>query len=477
MRPHALALSCVVQVLCSALVAQGQRPARIEGRITDSVHARPLAGAMVMLTRRSPEPVMHRSVVTDERGRYRIDSLVPGRYSVLYTHPLVDSLALILPAAELTLAEGEQRQLDFALPSQRAILGAVCAGLSSSANVGAIVGEVTDADASDAAVRDGIVVIGWEELSVDRQTLATHAEPHAQGVRINTDGGFRFCGLPTGTWISMQVQRNGRAGSLVPVMVPEDAALLVTHISYSASSSRPLDTDPADTASAFVRGTATLRGRVTTMDGVPLGDALLRVPDAGIGARTDSAGRFVLERLPAGSQTLEARRIGYRYEQLRVDLHPGVISEVTLALDRAVSLDSIRVVARRSLYREFENRARQGAFGTFLREEDIERLGGNSVASIIRAIPGWRVEGGGYSSTILPPGRGITSLWRAGFGGDAGASAPGCRVNVVIDGVQNMDIDLVKPGEIAAIELYRDGIGAPLSYRSACGLVVIWTKQ
>lgn len=478
MKRPSLALLCLASVFTVAPPARAQQPARIEGTITDSVHTRPLVGAMVMLTRQSPEPATHRSVFTDEKGRYRVDSLLPGDYTVLYTHPLVDSLGLVLPARELTLEAGEHRRLDFALPSSRSIIAAACVGLPYPEGTGALLGEVTNADANDASITDGIVILGWEEMSVDPQTLAAHSEPRVQAVEINSSGGFRFCNVPTGTWLTMQVQRGARAGSLVPAMIPEDAGVLVTHISYSPSSTRSLNADSADTSAVFLRGTAGLRGIATTMSGEPLPDVLLRVPDAGVGDRTDASGRFSLANLPAGTQTLEARRLGYRYEQLKVDLRPGVISEVTLALDRAVSLDSILIVARRSRYPEFERRAQHAGFGKYLREEDIQRMGGNTVGDIIRQMPGWAVIGGIFSTTILPPGRGITSLWRAGLGSPRGTSDGGgvCSANIVIDGMQNMDIDLVRPSDIAGMEFYRNEDGAPYPYRAGCGLVIIWTK-
>lgn len=467
----------VAATLVALLPAAAQRSGRLEGEIIDSVHSRPLVGAMVMITRLAPLPSTLVSAVTDDHGRYRVDSLSPGRYSVLFAHPWLDSLALTLPARIVTIAAGESARADFSVPSATSIVAAACVGLHSPAGTGALVGEVTDADANDAPVPDGVVAIAWEEVVVDRQTLAATSLPHSQAVPINRAGEFRFCGVPTGIWLSLQVQRASRAGSLVPAMVPEDAGLLMTRISYSGTSSRPLNADSSDASGGFLRGSASLQGTVVTTDGRPLSGVLLRVPDAGIGARTDSRGRFALDGLPAGTQALEARRLGYRFEQLKVDLRAGVTSEVELALDRAVNLDSIRVVARRSLYREFERRAKQGGFATYLRQNDIERLSGGTMSSLVRAVPGWRVEGGGFSSVILPPGRGITSLWRVGLGGDGGASVPGCRVNVVIDGMQNMDLAMVVPSEIAAMEFYRDNIGAPMTYRSDCGLVLIWTKR
>ena len=52
-----------------------------------------------------------------------------------------------------------------------------------------------------------------------------------------------------------------------------------------------------------------------------------------------------------------------------------------------------------------------------------------------------------------------------------------CDANVVIDGMQHQDINLVAPSSIAGIEIYRGAAGAPAEYDSSCGVVVIWTKR
>jgi hypothetical protein len=52
-----------------------------------------------------------------------------------------------------------------------------------------------------------------------------------------------------------------------------------------------------------------------------------------------------------------------------------------------------------------------------------------------------------------------------------------CAANVVIDGMQHQDINLVRPQDVGAMEIYRGSAGAPVEYDSACGVIVIWTKR
>ena len=75
--------------------------------------------------------------------------------------------------------------------------------------------------------------------------------------------------------------------------------------------------------------------------------------------------------------------------------------------------------------------------------------------------PGFRVEGGFATPRIYTT--------RSAFGR--------CEVNVVVDGLQGMDILFVRPDQIAAMEFYTSWAGAPPGYRAECGLILIWTKR
>src|SRR3954447_25061630 len=93
-----------IATLCAVAHADAQLPtARIEGVVTDSVHARPLLGALVFATPVGSRGSVIRSVLSDVQGHYLIDSLAPGKYAVDFTHAFADSLVLNVPPASVTV--------------------------------------------------------------------------------------------------------------------------------------------------------------------------------------------------------------------------------------------------------------------------------------------------------------------------------------------------------------------------------------
>jgi hypothetical protein len=274
--------------------------------------------------------------------------------------------------------------------------------------------------------------------------------------------------VPTDTYLLVQLQWSGRAGSPLQISVPEDAGVAVRNLSLSASASRPIvvldSTAGGDTTVAPpLRGTATLAGTVRAPGGQPLADAEVRVMDAEGAARTDPAGRFSLANQPAGTQLVEVRRVGYLLGKFPVELRSGRTVEQSMQLARIVSLDSIRIVARRGRYREFDARARRKGFGTFLTEQQIEQRHAFETSDLLR-MSGMRISGTGLDTKIIS-GRGVQSIMGP------------CYTNIVIDGIQHQDINLVRPEDVGAMEIYKGQAGAPIEYDTACGVVVIHTKR
>jgi hypothetical protein len=52
-----------------------------------------------------------------------------------------------------------------------------------------------------------------------------------------------------------------------------------------------------------------------------------------------------------------------------------------------------------------------------------------------------------------------------------------CEANVVVNGVEHQDINLVDPANIGAIEAYAGPADAPVQYDRPCGVIVIWLKR
>ncbi|HEX6747115.1 MAG TPA: carboxypeptidase regulatory-like domain-containing protein [Longimicrobium sp.] len=191
--------------------------------------------------------------------------------------------------------------------------------------------------------------------------------------------------------------------------------------------------------------------------------------------RTDRDGFFVFELRSPGAYRIRTQRIGYRTntsEPMDVQLRQTVQVEVKLSTGD-VELEPIRVTAKsepphsRALEQEgFFDRERIG-FGKFLTQYEIQQRAPLETSEVFRGVPGvGLVPAGGthYNITITR-------------GGD------NCSPRIILDnmGVEQQDLDnLVKPGDIAGIEVYRGPSEIPgrwLGQRSTCGLIVIWTRR
>jgi hypothetical protein len=477
MRPHLarLAAASLASVITgSVLGAQTPATGTIAGTITDSVRAKPAAGATVLLTRLSPEPSEFRSTVTDDKGRFRFDTLVAGRYSVAFATDYLDSLSINVPPREVMLATGRLQRVDFATPSGGTLRAAACPGLRLSSDKGAVIGEVTNAD-SDRPLGGAQVAVSWTELAVDS---ALHAVTTQRGGMVAADslGHYRLCGVPTDTYLMVQVQDSGRAGSVLTLTVGHDGGVIRRDLSLSLASARSiasLDSSAAaaarhDTvATPLLTGTATLTGIVHGASGQPMPQAEVRIRGAAGVARTDSAGRFTLTVQPAGSQLLETRHIGYLLSQTAVELRGGRTTDVSVLLTRIVSLDSIRVVAQRSRYPEFEERRRsKSGSGRFLDEEQIEHQHAMQASDLLRMVHGFRVEGSGLDTQVYTT-----------HGNFEMSSMGPCKANIVVNGIEHQDINLIDPANIGAIEAYAGPADAPVQYDRPCGVIIIWLKR
>jgi len=444
-----------------------QATGRIEGTITDSIHGAPLVNANVLAVRIEPEPSVSSGASTDARGRYHIDSLAAGRYMVEFASPLLDSLEITLPPREASVVQGRVTRIDFALPSGQTLRLAACPGVALDQGTGAVVGRLSDAD-TDQPLAGAKIVVAWRDLTVDRKTMTPSIGERTGVVTSDSLGRYRLCGVPTGDWLVIQVQANGRSGSAIRLQVPDSAGVVVRHLSLSTSSTRPI-ADSTNVAGADtvppppLTGTAAVSGVIRGVGGLPLSGAQVRVVGARGTTLSDDRGRFELRDLPAGTQVLEVRRIGYLLAQQPVELRAGRPVLQDVRLQRIVTLDSLRVLAQRSRYPEFERRRRMNGFGTFFTADEVAQRASFETSDLFRMIPGFRVSGYGLDAQVTSS-RGVMSITGA------------CSPNIVIDGMPNQEINLIHPSNIGAMEIYRAGQPGPVQYDQGCGVIVIWSK-
>ena len=468
------AAASVALALCIARPAHAQSDGsgRIEGTVTDSVHARPLASAHVVAVGTGSRSEVRREATSDSAGRYRIDSLPAGHYAVGLESPLLDSLEITLSPREASVAPVLAAHVDLAMPPAAKLRAAVCPGVSLSKETGVVYGHVVSAE-TEGPLADVVVALQWRELALwdssDKKTLRPVAS--ARMASVTTDGGgwYRACGVPTGMWVSIQLQREGRVGPVLRTVVDDTLGIAIHHLSFSAATARDSG-DVVDSKSiATLTGTATLTGVVRGPAETPIPSAQVHVLGARSTGVTDADGKYTLSDLPAGTHELEVRRLGYGVADTWVELRSGATASGDVRMQRVVTLDSIRVVAVATRYKEFAQHQKLALGGRFLGPDDIRRRHVARTSDIIRSMPGFTVENSRS---------GRTRVYSLGFGRR-------CVVNVALDGFSGwsddpdaFSVDDVNPRDVGAIELYQGGgAGGSPEYDHGCGTIVIWTKR
>jgi hypothetical protein len=449
--------------------AQSESTGHIEGSVFDSVHVRPLVGAHVIVAGTGAQAAVRRDVLSDSAGRYHLDSLPLGRYIVGFESELLDSLEVTLSPRAANLTAVPVAAIDLALPPAAKLRSAVCFGATLPAETGVILGHVVNAE-TDGPLGGVTISMQWRDLSVDRKTLRPINRERSDSVITDRDGWYRMCGVPTGAWVSMQIQQDKRRGTVLRTRIDDTLGIAIRHLSFSPAESR-VDTDSGgaltDGAGAVGRtGTAALSGRVLGPTNEPVPRAEVRIRGAVGETRTDSAGAYSLGQLPAGTQILDIRRFGYEVAEVQVELRRGVTTTKDVQLRRyVVTLDTMRSVASR--YPEFQQHRYHTAYrGTFFGPEELEKMHPMYADDIIRFVPGMRVEGRGPSAKV---------------NGRIGAGNFTCPPNIVVNDVEGWSLGDVSPRDIGAVEVYPPsvppGVYAPGMYDKGCGFILIWMKK
>ena len=294
--------------------------------------------------------------------------------------------------------------------------------------------------------------------------------------RTDSSGAFRLCGVP----IDIPVAARATAAEQTTGVVPLDLSarrLLARDFSVSrrdAASRIRRDSTGAmvrvsDDSIANVVASASITGVVRTPDNRPVANAQATLLGTFRSTRSDSAGRFRMSGLPAGTQSLDVRALGFAPTSIEVALPTAGVLDVNVTLDRHVqALAAVTVVESGTVFDAtgFETRRRTYAFGRYITADEIKRRGVFD------------------THTLLPstgPGRMRPTLGALTLSG-------GCAPVVFIDGnlvdpgtSDALDaVDMIRPRDIRGIEIYGAADGAPFQFRDPrgrCGSVVIWTRS
>lgn len=215
--------------------------------------------------------------------------------------------------------------------------------------------------------------------------------------------------------------------------------------------------------------TATVRGRVVAAaTGDPVAGAEVSFPATGHSTLTNESGLFVLESLSPGPGTLEVRFLGTESRRIELDLAPGAIELLRIALVvRVIPLPTLDVTVEREVVSAklagFYDRMEKGP-GQFITREEILQRDPYRTSDLFRTIPGVRV-------VHRHLGRRTLRFTRGGR----------CEVAFYVDGIRTprLDVDNLTPTDLDGIEVYRGVSEVPIRFRRAatCAAIVLWTRD
>ena len=421
--------------------AAAQGGGTIRGLAFDSLLGAGLPGAEVWVRGTG------RTATTDSVGRFRIDSVPAGRHVLALVHPDLDSAGLHSVAAAVTVGVGDTAVVTLAVPSLRTLWRRACPSPTAvPPDSGILFGVVRDARTGN-RIAGAAIVISW--LSLQRVGRAqVMVDTREARVLSDSIGGYYACGV--GADMRLEVRAH----------VPADSSGLIQVLPRA----RPVARRDL-TVGAGARG-AGLRGTVSGADGRPVSQARIVVEEAG-STTSGEDGRFTLAGLPAGTQWLRARAIGYVPLERALELRDGDTTALPLVLGRApVLLDSISVRGARPLALEqFDERRRLG-LGYAQDEADLRRR--PTMRSVFAGVPSVTIGGrSAFNFLILMPSPGVARGY--------------CAASIFIDGLQSSVEALAAyhTDELVGVEVYPRGSTAPGRYQrldSECGVVLAWTK-
>lgn len=199
---------------------------------------------------------------------------------------------------------------------------------------------------------------------------------------------------------------------------------------------------------------------------------------------SDSTGAFVFEVPRSGYYKLRASLIGYHdMESKEFEARSDERLEVELRIASAViALEQLRVTARTEVHSPYLAsigfyQRRQAGQGHFLTRSDIDKNNAPLLSDVLRNVPGMRLV-----RTDRTARRFEIAFSRSG--------SQRCLPALIIDGVMArtggpaqptiLPLDnMVRPGDIEAIELYHGPSQLPVAYNreAVCGTIAIWTKR
>jgi hypothetical protein len=218
--------------------------------------------------------------------------------------------------------------------------------------------------------------------------------------------------------------------------------------------------------------TGGVSGLVRDSSGLRLSGASVGVVGTTLRTTSDTSGRFRLAGLPAGSRTLQIRRLGYRAASVPVSVEGGGSGTVTVTMVPVpreldpVLIEASRQPAVRYLQGFYERRSK--GHGYFITRDQLATRNWSDMTDVLRSlVPSVRITSSRMARNAirLRGSRCAPLVWLDGAPALAG----------------EFDLDVITPESVSGVEVYAGPATVPVEFRStrgleACGVIVVWSR-
>jgi hypothetical protein len=440
-------LSVVLALTPSIVAGQGIPP--VLGTVYDSLLNAPLRGADVWVRGRAQR------AKTDSTGRFRLDSVAPGHYTLLVSHPGLDSAGLFTLAVPVSISGGDSTPLKLATPSLATLWRRRCGQeLMMRSDSGLAFGVIQDAS-NQAHLAGAGILLQWLRI-IQTDSVNVQTQPRAVTVRSDSTGTYYACGVGRRMKIALRAYAERDSSGLVDLMIG------------------PRGVGRQDLMVALTTGgkpaRAVLRGQAMTPEQTPVWGGRVSVRE-GASTMIDADGGFALPGVAPGTQWVTVQAIGRAPFGQAVDLRPGDTTFLPVTLGPVpVTLAPVRVEGQQSrMLHDFEERRRLGsALGYFRGEEELKDLA--SLRSVFTTLPSVRLVRGSGNTDFM-------ALLPAPGAGGRGWCLPALYVDGFLSDWDQLHV--YQPKDLVGVELYPRPSSAPPEYQqvaTGCGVVLIWTK-
>ena len=439
--------------LAAPVLAQGPAPSGVlRGVVYDSlITSAPLEGAEVWIES------TNRMAKSDAQGHFLLNALAPGRYTLTFYHPILDSAGISAPPVTVDVVAGDSGSIALATPGPSRVHHLFCPQ-DPLRRTGVVIGVVRNA-ADGQPLPSVTISAHWTTYDIGERTV--RAAPRAVEATADASGHILLCGVPTDVAVVIRGRTQGAA-----------AGLAVIDLAGRAFAR-------ADLRLSATAITGRLSGVVRNRNGSLVSGAIVAAVGTDVSGQSDQYGRFSLVGVTAGSGIVEARAVGYMTGRAQTTVRADSVQQVDIVMGDSVTvLDPVVVEA--GAYKPYLSmvgyeQRRLHNTGHFLDTADVRKSGAVHFEEIFRMVPGvklrpngssllvelQRAEGNPQSSTYCPPAYFVDGVY------------------FPIPPLQTASVPIV-PQEVLAVEVYSNLISAPPQYQrreAACGVILVWTKR